>query len=128
MEVYGNGNANEWGKQRVIKFWILRSRITYHVCIASITFKLASALYVLECKICFGIRQFSQYKLQRRASQTPIVLFDRQKNHQPMNRSYDAYICSSYQSPIPHAPRACDCYSDFVLLTETYMTVQCTRL
>ena len=53
-------------------------------------------------------------------SNVPIVLFDRQKNHQPMNRSYDAYICSSYSRRYHTPPRMCNCCFDFAFNRHIY--------
>lgn len=73
-------------------------------------------LRVLEYKTCYGIQQFVQCNYVHK-SNASIVLFDKQKNHQAMNRLAHIFVFHSVNDT---TCTLCVQLFDAVLLTETY--------
>lgn len=93
-------------------------------CTKLIIFKLVFLLCVLECKTCYSIQQFPQCEYVHK-SNASIVLFDRQKNHQAMNRLAHIFVFHSVDDT---ARTKCVRLFDTVLLIETYDNIIAVKI
>lgn len=100
---------------------IALSHITLLCHIVSISFKLTSALYA-EMQNMFQHLTVFTIRVQRRTQVKRADCALWQTKESSVNRSYDAYICSSCSCRYHTQHHAYNCCFDFVFLIETCMT------